>query len=81
MWYNNGDYGFRLYILQIKLIDNIIDNNKYIFLENTSSNTNIEPDSVSNTLEITNDIPIKEDERFKKYFKMLSYKIPIQSIK
>ena len=38
-------------------------------------------DEQNNELNTDNFIPIKDDLRFKKYFRMLSFKIPVQSVK
>ena len=73
MWFNDGNYGYMFNILQIKLSSNNPNNDKYLFIDgpnNESDNQNLEGLP-----------PIKDDERFSKYFKMLTFKIPKICIK
>ena len=71
MWYNNGNYGYMMYVLQIKIFIEKPISNSYLFIDSDINNTNSTNDC--------NDegIPIKNDERFQKYFKMLKFNIPI----
>jgi len=69
LWYFNGNFGYTINILQIRIdIKKKLSN--YAFIDDINSNN-----------EKNNFIPIKDDERFKKYFKMLKMRIPINSIK
>jgi hypothetical protein len=75
MWYNSGNYGYMMYVIQIKINLEKPILKTYSFIDKDSGITD-ENETINSNMTC-----IKDDDRFSTYFKMLKFGIPVNNIK